>query len=241
MLAMKPIIGLSCYRQRGQTGIWDTEMAMLPSFYLDGVTRAGGIAVIIPPQTIDDLAAETVISQLSGLIVTGGRDVEAQRYGAIPHEMAEKPDALRDLLEDKLITAAIKMKLPFLGICRGAQVLNVNRGGSLIQHLPDVVGDNRYQPGGGNFAKMTMQVAAGSKLAALVGSTIDNCALYHHQAIDSVGEGLAVTAHSPDGVIQAVELSDHPFGLAVQWHPEQTLEDLRLFEALVSAASAYKR
>lgn len=241
MLAMKPIIGLSCYRQRGQTGIWDTEMAMLPSFYLDGVTRAGGIAVIIPPQTIDDLAAETVISQLSGLIVTGGRDVEAQRYGAIPHEMAEKPDALRDLLEDKLITAAIEMKLPFLGICRGAQVLNVNRGGSLIQHLPDVVGDNRYQPGGGNFAKMTMQVEAGSKLAALVGPSIANCALYHHQAIDSVGEGLAVTAHSPDGVIQAVELSDHPFGLAVQWHPEQTLEDLRLFEALVSAASAYKR
>lgn len=241
MLAMKPIIGLSCYRQRGQTGIWDTEMAMLPSFYLDGVTRAGGIAVIIPPQTIDDLAAETVISQLSGLIVTGGRDVEAQRYGAIPHEMAEKPDALRDLLEDKLITAAIEMKLPFLGICRGAQVLNVNRGGSLIQHLPDVVGDNRYQPGGGNFAKMTMQVEAGSKLAALVGPSIANCALYHHQAIDSVGEGLVVTAHSPDGVIQAVELSDHPFGLAVQWHPEQTLEDLRLFEALVSAASAYKR
>jgi len=241
VLAMKPIIGLSCYRQRGQTGIWDTEMAMLPSFYLDGVTRAGGIAVIIPPQTIDDLAAETVISQLSGLIVTGGRDVEAQRYGAIPHEMAEKPDALRDLLEDKLITAAIEMKLPFLGICRGAQVLNVNRGGSLIQHLPDVVGDNRYQPGGGNFAKMTMQVEAGSKLAALVGPSIANCALYHHQAIDSVGEGLAVTAHSPDGVIQAVELSDHPFGLAVQWHPEQTLEDLRLFEALVSAASAYKR
>ena len=238
---MKPLIGLSCYRQRGQTGIWDTQMAMLPAFYIEGVTRAGGIAVIIPPQEIDSAAAKKILSSLDGLIITGGRDVESTRYGQAPHEMAEKPDSLRDLLEDQLITAAIEMKLPFLGICRGAQVLNVNRGGSLIQHLPDVVGDNRYQPGGGNFAKMTMQVAAGSKLAALVGPSIDNCALYHHQAIDSVGEGLVVTAHSPDGVIQAVELKDHPFGLAVQWHPEQTLEDLRLFEALVSAASAYKR
>ena len=238
---MKPLIGLSCYRQRGQTGIWDTEMAILPAFYIEGVTRAGGIAVIIPPQKIDSDAAKKILSSLDGLIITGGRDVESARYGQAPHEMAEKPDSLRDLLEDQLITAAIEMELPFLGICRGAQVLNVNRGGSLIQHLPDVVGDNRYQPGGGNFAKMTMQVAAGSKLAALVGPSIDNCALYHHQAIDSVGEGLAVTAHSPDGVIQAVELKDHPFGLAVQWHPEQTLEDLRLFEALVSAASAYKR
>ncbi len=238
---MKPLIGLSCYRQRGQTGIWDTQMAMLPAFYIEGVTRAGGIAVIIPPQEIDSDAAKKILSSLDGLIITGGRDVESTRYGQAPHEMAEKPDSLRDLLEDQLITAAIEMKLPFLGICRGAQVLNVNRGGSLIQHLPDVVGDNRYQPGGGNFAKMTMQVEAGSKLAALVGPAIDNCALYHHQAIDSVGEGLAVTAHSPDGVIQAVELKDHPFGLAVQWHPEQTLEDLRLFEALVSAASAYKR
>lgn len=216
-------------------------MAMLPAFYIEGVTRAGGIAVIIPPQEIDSAEAKNILSSLDGLIITGGRDVASTRYGQAPHEMAEKPDSLRDLLEDQLITAAIEMKLPFLGICRGAQVLNVNRGGSLIQHLPDVVGDNRYQPGGGNFAKMTMQVAAGSKLAALVGPSIDNCALYHHQAIDSVGEGLAVTAHSPDGVIQAVELKDHPFGLAVQWHPEQTLEDLRLFEALVSAASAYKR
>lgn len=216
-------------------------MAMLPAFYIEGVTRAGGIAVIIPPQEIDSAAAKKILSSLDGLIITGGRDVESTRYGQAPHEMAEKPDSLRDLLEDQLITAAIEMKLPFLGICRGAQVLNVNRGGSLIQHLPDVVGDNRYQPGGGTFAKMTMQVEADSKLGALVGPSIDNCALYHHQAIDSVGEGLVVTAHSPDGVIQAVELKDHPFGLAVQWHPEQTLEDLRLFEALVSAASAYKR
>lgn len=234
---MKPVIGLTSYRQRGQTGVWDTEMAMLPAFYLEGVTRAGGIAVILPPQQIDSSDARNLLSGLDGLVITGGRDVESTRYGHEPHAQAEKPDRLRDLLEDELITAAIQMELPFLGICRGSQMLNVNRGGTLIQHLPDLVGDNRYQPGGGNFAHMQMSVRAGSKLHEIVGDKVPNAALYHHQAIDEPGEGLTVSAYSPDGVVQAVEVEGHPFGIAVQWHPEQTLDDLRLFEALVKAAT----
>lgn len=233
---MKPVIGLTSYRQRGQTGVWDTEMAILPAFYLEGVTRAGGIAVILPPQQVNSEDARNLLAGLDGLVVTGGRDVEAARYGHESHEKAEKPDRLRDLLEDELITAAIQMKLPFLGICRGAQMLNVNRGGTLIQHLPDVVGDNRYLQGGGNFAHMQMSVRAGSLLSSIVGEQVDNAALYHHQAIDEPGEGLQVVAYSPDGIVQAVEVEGHPFGLAVQWHPEQTLEDLRLFEALIAAA-----
>jgi putative glutamine amidotransferase len=233
---MKPVIGLTSYRQRGQTGVWDTEMAILPAFYLEGVTRAGGIAVILPPQQVNSEDARNLLAGLDGLVVTGGRDVEAARYGHESHEKAEKPDRLRDLLEDELITAAIQMKLPFLGICRGAQMLNVNRGGTLIQHLPDVVGDNRYLQGGGNFAHMQMSVREGSLLSSIVGEQVDNAALYHHQAIDEPGEGVQVVAYSPDGIVQAVEVEGHPFGLAVQWHPEQTLEDLRLFEALIAAA-----
>jgi putative glutamine amidotransferase len=235
---MKPVIGLTSYRQRGQTGVWDTEMAILPAFYLEGVTRAGGIAVILPPQKVDSEDARNLLAGLDGLVITGGRDVEASRYGHQPHEKAEKPDRLRDLLEDELITAAIQMKLPFLGICRGAQILNVNRGGTLIQHLPDVVGDNRYLRGEGNFAHMQMTVRTGSLLASIVGEQVENAALYHHQAIDEPGNGLNVVAYSPDGIVQAVEVEDHPFGLAVQWHPEQTLDDLRLFEALVAATKA---
>ena len=232
---MKPVIGLTSYRQRGQTGVWDTEMAMLPAFYLEGVTRAGGIALIVPPQQIDSEDARNLLAGLDGLIVTGGRDVEAARYGHQSHEKAEKPDRLRDLLEDELITAAIQMKLPFLGICRGAQMLNVNRGGTLIQHLPDVVGDNRYLRGEGNFAHMQMSVREGSILSTIFGEQVDNAALYHHQAIDEPGEGLSVVAYSPDGIVQAVEVENHPFGVAVQWHPEQTLDDLRLFEAFMAA------
>ena len=232
---MKPLIGLTSYRQRGQTGVWDTEMAMLPAFYLEGVTRVGGLAVILPPQQIDSEDARNLLAGLDGLIVTGGRDVEAARYGHQSHEKAEKPDRLRDLLEDELITAAIQMKLPFLGICRGAQMLNVNRGGTLIQHLPDVVGDNRYLQGEGNFAHMQMSVRDGSILSTIFGEQVDNAALYHHQAVDEPGEGLSVSAYSPDGIVQAVEVEDHPFGVAVQWHPEQTLDDLRLFEAFIAA------
>ncbi len=235
---MKPVIGLTSYRQRGQTGVWDTEMAMLPAFYLEGVTRAGGIAVILPPQQVNSEDARHLLSGLDGLVVTGGRDVEAARYGHQSHEKAEKPDRLRDLLEDELITAAIQMKLPFLGICRGAQMLNVNRGGTLIQHLPDLVGDNRYLLGDGNFAHMPMSVREGSLLASIVGDQVENAALYHHQAIDEPGEGLQVVAYSPDGIVQAVEVENHPFGLAVQWHPEQTLDDMRLFEALIAATNS---
>jgi putative glutamine amidotransferase len=235
---MKPIIGLTSYRQRGQTGVWDTEMAMLPAFYLEGVTRAGGIAVILPPQQVNSEDARNLLSGLDGLVVTGGRDVEAARYGHQSHDKAEKPDRLRDLLEDELITAAIQMKLPFLGICRGAQLLNVNRGGTLIQHLPDLVGDNRYLLGDGNFAHMPISVREGSLLASIVGDQVENAALYHHQAIDEPGEGLQVVAYSPDGIVQAVEVENHPFGLAVQWHPEQTLDDLRLFDALIAATNS---
>ncbi len=235
---MKPVIGLTSYRQRGQTGVWDTEMAMLPAFYLEGVTRAGGIAVILPPQQVNSEDARNLLSGLDGLVITGGRDVEAARYGHQSHEKAEKPDRLRDLLEDELITAAIQMKLPFLGICRGAQLLNVNRGGTLIQHLPDLVGDNRYLLGDGNFAHMPISVREGSLLASIVGDQVENAALYHHQAIDEPGEGLQVVAYSPDGIVQAVEVENHPFGLAVQWHPEQTLDELRLFDALIAATNS---
>ncbi len=236
----KPRIGLTTYRQRGQTGVWDTEFAMIPAFYIEGVTRAGGLAVMIPPQTVSLEDAKEILSGVDALMICGGRDVESARYGQAPHEKAEEPDRLRDALEDQLLNAAVEMKLPFLGICRGAQMLNVNRGGTLNQHLPDVIGDNRYQQGGGVFTPMKVQVAAQSTLSKLVGDFVDNAALYHHQAIDQLGKGLKVTAKTDDGVIEAIELEDHPFGVAVQWHPEQTLDDVRIFQGLVSAAKRYR-
>lgn len=235
---MKPVIGLTSYRQRGQTGLWDTEMAMLPATYLEGVTRSGGLAAILPPQPMDRQSAHALLDGVDGLIITGGRDVEASRYGQPSHQEAEQPDTARDQLEMELVLAAIERELPLLGICRGAQLMNVALGGTLIQHLPDIVGDNRYQPSGGNFAHMDMAIRPETKLQEIFGDVFAGAALYHHQAIDEPGEGLRVSAYSPDGIVQGIELENYPFGLAVQWHPEQTLHDLRLFEALIAAAKS---
>ncbi len=237
----QPIIGLTTYRQRSQTGVWDVEAAFLPAEYFDAINRAGGIAVLLPPQDITSDAADAIVAGLDGLVVCGGRDVEATRYGQEPGPHNDKPDQKRDALEDALYTAAIKIDLPFLGICRGQQVLNVHQGGTLIQHLPDVVGSTKYQLGNAEFTVADIQVEAGSLLSSAVGgdATVTG-ALYHHQAIDQVGEGLKVVARSEDGIIEAIELTGQTFGLAVQWHPEHTPEDNRIFEALVSAAAEYR-
>ena len=195
---------------------------------------------MLPPQQLSGAEAKDIVSSLDGLMLCGGRDIDSSRYGQTPHSQAEPPDKLRDDLEEKLLSAAIDADLPFLGICRGAQILNVNRGGTLIQHLPDVVGDNRYQLGNAQFTPADVEVEPSSILGSLVGKKVSNAALYHHQAIDELGEGLKVTAKSEDGIIEAVELADHPFGVAVQWHPEQTLDDLRIFEGLIEAARKYR-
>jgi putative glutamine amidotransferase len=239
--ASKPVIGLSTYRQRAQTGVWDVEAAFLPAEYFDAVNRAGGIAVLIPPQPMDAASASAVLAGLDGLIICGGRDVNPELYGAQPHDQTDTPDTARDALELALYSAAIEKGIPFLGICRGQQVLNVKHGGTLIQHLPDVVGSPKYQLGNGEFTIAEIAVEPDSLLSsALGGSATVTGALYHHQAIETVGTGLKVAARSDDGIIEAIELENYPFGLAVQWHPEHTPEDNRLFEALVKAAHNYR-
>lgn len=195
---------------------------------------------MLPPQQLSSAEAKDIVSSLDGLMLCGGRDIDPSRYGQSPHAEAEQPDKLRDDLEEKLLSAAIDADLPFLGICRGAQMLNINRGGTLIQHLPDVVGDNRYQLGNAQFTPADVEVETSSILGSLVGDKVSNAALYHHQAIDELGKGLKVTAKTEDGIVEAVELTDHSFGVAVQWHPEQTLDDLRIFEGLIEAARKYR-
>jgi putative glutamine amidotransferase len=180
-----------------------------------------------------------VLDAVDGLIITGGVDVDPARYGQEPGEHTDRPQAERDAWEDALLTAAIERELPFLGICRGMQVLNVNRGGTLHQHVPDLVGDDRFRIGNGEFATNEVATEPGSELDALVGARLP-VKSYHHQAVDAVGAGLRVTARTPDGIAQAVELEGVPFGIAVQWHPEEdAAEDARLFAALVDAAREY--
>lgn len=234
--ARRPVIGLTTYLEQAQTGAWDVPASFLPKVYFEAVTRAGGIAVLLPPQPVSAAIAGRVLDGLDGLIVTGGKDVDPALYGQVPHPATDIPRRDRDAWEEALLTAAIDRELPFLGICRGAQVLNVALGGTLHQHLPEVIGSDRYNLGDGRFNRNEVAVDADTMLSSLVGDEALTVQSYHHQAIDEVGAGLTVSARSDDGTIQAVELDSVPFGVAVQWHPEEDADDLRLFEGLVDAA-----
>ena len=238
----RPLIGLTTYLERAQTGVWDVPAAFLPKVYFEAVTRAGGIAVLLPPQPVDAAIASRVLDSLDGLIITGGKDVDPARYGQQPHATTDEPRLDRDAWEDALLTAAIDRGLPFLGICRGLQVLNVSLGGTLHQHLPDVIGSTRYNAGYGKFSENAVEVHAGT----ITGDLLDDAPAlavhsYHHQAVDELADGLVVSARSDDGTIQAVEVEAVPFGVAVQWHPEENADDLRLFAGLVEAAKDYRK
>lgn len=236
-----PIIGVTSYLEQAQTGVWDVPAVFLPQVYVNAVTDSGGIAAALPPQPITTEGARALVARLDGLVLSGGADVDPARYGAEPHEKTGAPRRDRDEFEAALIEAAVETGIPVLGICRGAQMINVEFGGSLIQHLPDTVGDDRYQAGAGQFNEIDVTVAEGSKIAELYGDNPHATAhLYHHQAIDRVADALVVTSRTDDGVIEAVEHPDHPFMVAVQWHPEEHTPDRRLFAGLIDAARAYR-
>lgn len=238
---VRPVLGLTTYLQQAQTGVWDVRASFLPAIYLEGVTRAGGIAALLPPQPVDDDIADRLLDGLDGLIITGGRDVMPASYGQQPHPTTDADSAdnrIRDTLEFALVRGALRRGMPLLGICRGAQVLNVALGGTLHQHLPDVVGHTHHQQGNAVFSTSAIRTVPGTRLAALIGESSD-AQCYHHQAIDRLGDGLVISAQDADGVIEAVEIPGENFALAVQWHPEERLDDLRLFAAVVQVAAGF--
>jgi gamma-glutamyl-gamma-aminobutyrate hydrolase PuuD len=209
--------------------------------YVDLMTEAGCVPVLLPPQP----GIEEAVPRLDGLLLPGGGDLDPSLYGAAKHpktghfhpgqDAAEV--ALAGAAEIGLAGAAISAGIPVLGICRGLQVLNIFLGGTLHQYLPDVVGHPGHEPEPGVFGAERVQVEPGTHLAKIMGSETATVPCYHHQAIDVIGTGLTVTARSEDGVIEAVELPDHPFAVAVQWHVEESGGRAdSLFGALVAAA-----
>ncbi|KHL19326.1 putative glutamine amidotransferase [Mumia flava] len=231
-----PVVGVSTYRQRAVTGVWDVEACLTPAPYVEGVTRAGGIAVLLPPQPADAAVAAAVLDRLDGLVLVGGSDVDPALYGAGPHDATDPPQRQRDTWEALLVHEAIARGVPFLGICRGAQVLGVALGGTLHQHVPEVIGHHGHRAGNAVFTPTVVTTVPGTRVADILGDGV-TAPCYHHQAIDRVADGLVVGARDDDGLVEAVELPDHPFGVAVQWHPEEDLDDLRLFAALVDASA----
>lgn len=236
-MTQHPVIGISSYAQRARWSYWDTEAVLLPRRYIDKVARAGGLPVQLPP--VDGGAA--VLPRLDGLVLSGGGDIDPARYGAAPHPAAGPFSEARDSAELDLCRQALATGLPLLGICRGLQVINVALGGTLHQHLPDLVGDDSHSPEQSGYGPHKVSVAPATQLAAILGRSEASVPTHHHQAIDRLGADLVATAWTDDGVIEAVEF-DHaavahaaPFMIAVQWHPEAG-DDLSLFTALIAAA-----
>ncbi|WP_292906341.1 gamma-glutamyl-gamma-aminobutyrate hydrolase family protein [Microbacterium sp.] len=232
-----PLIGVTTYLERAQQGVWDVRAAFLPEQYLTSVTSCGGVALLLPPQDPD--AADAAIAGMDGLILTGGADVAPELYGEQRHPLTDPARTDRDAWELALFRAAERRRMPVLAICRGLQLVNVARGGSLQQHLPDSLGTERYRVGGGVFAENEVAVARDTALAGMLGEGDVRVHSYHHQGIDRLGDGLVAAAHSDDGLVQAfVDTSDgHVVG--VQWHPEENAQDRRLFEDLVSQARVF--
>jgi putative glutamine amidotransferase len=179
---------------------------------------------------------EAVLPRLDGLLLAGGPDVEPARYGQVPGPHTQPPSTERDEAELRLLAGAVDGGLPVLAICRGMQLLNVARGGTLVQHLPDVLGSAVHAPLPGAYSAHPVRVAGGSRLAAVLRRTdVGAVPTYHHQGLAELGAGLVATAWAPDGTIEAVEDPSVPFCLGVQWHPEAGA-DPALFLALVDAA-----
>lgn len=234
-----PVIGLTTYLEQAKQGVWDVQAAFLPHVYFGAVSASGGVAVLLPPQPNAELAASVVLDGLDGLILTGGLDVQPELYGAERHPRTDPARPDRDAWEMALFHGAERRRMPVLAICRGLQLVNVARGGTLHQHLPEALGTERFRVGGGVFATNTVHVDDGTALAEIVGASELDVHSYHHQGIDRLGDGLIATARTDDGLVQAIESTGDGYLVGVQWHPEQDAEDRRLFAGLVQAASVY--
>lgn len=234
-MTRRPVVGIACAILRAQWGPWDQQAAVVAADYIRQVQRAGGVAVLIPPDADN---VEALLDVVDAVMLTGGNDLEAAAYGADPHPEAETPDPARDAFEFALVRGAIARDMPFLGICRGIQVLNVALGGTLTQHLPETHGTDDHRRTTGTFEgnDHLVVLADGSQAALAAGETTHRVPSHHHQAVDAVGEGLVVTGRSVgDDVPEALELPGCRFALGVQWHPEADA-DSGIIAALVGAA-----
>jgi putative glutamine amidotransferase len=230
-----PVIGITAYSARATWGAWDAEAVLLPRPYVEAVARGGAVPVVLPP--LPDVVAGA-LPRIDALVVAGGPDVEPVHYGEQPGPHTQEPNRDRDASELLLLREAVDGGMPVLGICRGMQLLNVLRGGTLHQHLPDVVHTSAHAPEVGSYASHPVSVKPGTRLADLLGRTeVDQVPTYHHQGVDVLGTGLVPTAWAPDGTLEAVEDPELPFCVGVQWHPEAG-DDLALFTGLAAAARA---
>jgi putative glutamine amidotransferase len=235
----RPVIGICTPLERAQWGAWDDEVALLPRSYLLHVQRAGGLGILLAPDPVSTENPDELLDRLDALMLVGGPDVDPALYGAERHPLTETTFPERDAFEIALTRRALERDMPFLGICRGMQLFNVARGGTLHQHLPDAFGhqDHRRVVGSFDQADHDVRLTPGSQAARAAGEEVHATKSHHHQGIDRLGEGLEVTGWAVmDDLPEAIEDPSRTFALGVQWHPEAD-EASRVVAVLVGEAS----
>ena len=223
-MSRPPIICICAALERARWGhAWDDEVALVPRSYLEQVHRAGGVPVIMAPDPVATEDPDVLLDLVDGLIVPGGADVDPAHYGAERHPRTETAFEERDAFELALTRRALDRALPFLGVCRGMQLLNVARGGTLLQHLPDELGHAEHRRTVGSFddADHDVRLVPGSLAHRAAGEALHGTKSHHHQGVDRLGEGIVASGWSVlDDLVEAIELPEQRFALGVQWHPE---------------------
>jgi putative glutamine amidotransferase len=237
--AAPPRIGLTTYREIAAWGVWQESADLLPTSYAAGIESAGGVPMLLPPVAAEPAVVEAVLDGLHGLLLTGGADVDPMSYGAERDPSTGPARGDRDAWELALARAAERRGMPVLGVCRGMQVLAVAHGSPLVQHLPDVVGNDSHCPTVGIHGRHDVKVAPDSRLAGIIGDRLE-VATYHHQSVAAPPPPLVATAWSDDGTIEALERPDGGWTVGVQWHPE-VIGGEALFRAFVDACRNWTR
>jgi putative glutamine amidotransferase len=236
---MTPIIGITTNQSRNANG---QPTIMLMQSYINAVIQAGGAPVLIPSLIADD-GWNAVYSRLDGILFSGGGDIGLEYSPGEPHPRIDDVDLARDAIELKMARAAASDGKPFLGICRGCQVVNVALGGNLYTHIPDQLPNALDHSYPGNMRQVLVheiKIEEGTRTAEIFGEPIIKVNSLHHQGLKDITSSVRVGGHAPDGLVEAIELPDHPFGLAVQWHPEWLTDQVgtrNLFRKFVEASS----
>jgi putative glutamine amidotransferase len=227
----RPVIGICAAIESAQWAAWEVVVNLSPRTYSLAVQRAGGLALVLPP---DDVVAESpdeLLDKLDGLILAGGSDIDPGSYGAQPHPETRGTWPERDRFELGMGTRALERDMPVLGICRGMQMLNVIQGGTLNQHLGLEL--HRHTPGA--FTDHAVRLEPGSLAERVVGGEHTDVKSAHHQGLDELGEGVVATGYADDGIVEAIELPERGFAVGVLWHPEED-ERSRVMGSLVDEA-----
>jgi putative glutamine amidotransferase len=242
MSETRPAVGICTAVEFARWGVWEQRAALLPLSYITATQQAGALAIMIPPDRELIESPDEMLDRIDGLILAGGADIDPSSYGAQAHPATNGTVPERDRAELALARAAIDRDLPLLGICRGMQLINVALGGTLRQHLPDLVGHERHRLNPGSFdgSDHDVRLDHGSLAARAAGEEIHPIKSHHHQGVDEIGERLVITGTSQlDDLPEAVELPGCRFVLGVQWHPEADQRS-RVVQALVQQAREYR-